>query len=300
MTLSGRAANVFESEKAKAPVLQHRGPLYSTNVACHAEMPFRRWGHSACGKLRKQEACLMPGIVCFKCGGPKTVRQGYCTSCARGYRLAWIAIPENRERVRLCKRMSYAARTEEQKDRAAASNKDWRGRNAERVREAHREWGLTYRQRPEVKERRAKAKLAYSQRPGAKEAAALYNAKRDVKDKRNARRRAVYQSPLGGLKLRMSSAVRYSLRGGGKESKWLTLVGYTVEELKNHLERQFLRGMGWDNMPKWHIDHIVPLVSFSFQSEDDPEFKAAWALTNLRPVWAKENVRKQARREHLL
>jgi len=45
-------------EKAKAPVLETPRPSGSTNVACHAEMPFRRWGHSASGKLRKQEACL--------------------------------------------------------------------------------------------------------------------------------------------------------------------------------------------------------------------------------------------------
>jgi len=213
---------------------------------------------------------------------------------------AWIAIPENREKVRLHERMRLAARTEEQKARAAAVQKDWRGRTAERRREVQREWFRTYLQKPGVKEQRAKNKQRPESKERAKEYAELYNAKQEVKDRRNARLRAFYQSPFGGLKRRMSSAVRYSLRGGGKESKWLTLVGYTVEELKDHLERQFLRGMGWGNMPKWHIDHIIPLSSFSFQSESDPEFKAAWALTNLRPVWAEVNVRKQARREHLL
>jgi hypothetical protein len=58
--------------------------------------------------------------------------------------------------------------------------------------------------------------------------------------------------------------------------------------------------MSWDNIGDWHIDHIVPLASFTFSSADDPEFRAAWALTNLRPLWAADNMRKHARREFLL
>ena len=67
-----------------------------------------------------------------------------------------------------------------------------------------------------------------------------------------------------------------------------------------HLERQFLPGMTWGNRGEWHIDHIVPLASFTFTSPDDPEFRAAWALTNLRPLWAKDNIRKSAKRTHLI
>lgn len=107
--------------------------------------------------------------------------------------------------------------------------------------------------------------------------------------------------PAYRLQRRMSAAVRRCLRGNKLSgSKWLNLVGYTAEELHAHIEKQFVPKMGWHNMPKWHIDHIVPLASFKFETADDPEFKAAWALTNLRPLWGPDNVRKQARREHLL
>ena len=103
------------------------------------------------------------------------------------------------------------------------------------------------------------------------------------------------------LHIRMSNGVRQCLRSNKRRgSRWLDLVGYSLEELRTHIERQFLPRMGWHNMHKWHVDHILPVSSFKFQSADDPEFKAAWALTNLRPVWAAENLRKNARREHLL
>ena len=81
---------------------------------------------------------------------------------------------------------------------------------------------------------------------------------------------------------------------------WRSFVDYTLEELMDHLERQFLPGMTWENKGEWHIDHIIPRSSFEYDSPDDPEFKQAWALTNLRPLWAIDNIRKNATRDFLL
>ena len=87
----------------------------------------------------------------------------------------------------------------------------------------------------------------------------------------------------------------------GKQGKsWLDLVPYGIEELRAHIERQFTKGMTWENMGEWHLDHIVPVASFSFTSPEDDEFKACWALTNLRPMWARENQRKSAKRIYLI
>ena len=58
--------------------------------------------------------------------------------------------------------------------------------------------------------------------------------------------------------------------------------------------------MTWENhgINGWHIDHIRPLSGFNMS---DPEQAAeAWALTNLRPLWAKDNVAKGRQRTHLL
>lgn len=78
------------------------------------------------------------------------------------------------------------------------------------------------------------------------------------------------------------------------------ILGYSMDELQVHLERQFLKGMGWHNRHLWHIDHIVPLREFTYTSIDDPQLKAAWALSNLRPVWAEANMAKGGKRTHLL
>lgn len=81
---------------------------------------------------------------------------------------------------------------------------------------------------------------------------------------------------------------------------WKTFVDYSLEELMAHLERQFLPGMTWENKGEWHIDHILPRSSFQYDSPDDEQFKACWALSNLRPLWAQENLTKQASRLFLI
>lgn len=90
------------------------------------------------------------------------------------------------------------------------------------------------------------------------------------------------------------------LSGKKAGASWTSLVPYSLSELMLHLERQFLPGMSWNNRSEWHVDHIVPLSSFAFSSAEEPAFQQAWALTNLRPLWSGENMRKSARRTHLL
>lgn len=79
-----------------------------------------------------------------------------------------------------------------------------------------------------------------------------------------------------------------------------SLIGYSFAELKDHLEKQFVYGMSWENMGEWHVDHIIPLSSFTISGADDPEIKRAWGMPNLRPLWAKANIIKKDKMEFLL
>jgi predicted Zn-ribbon and HTH transcriptional regulator len=106
--------------------------------------------------------------------------------------------------------------------------------------------------------------------------------------------------PAWIINRRMSAGVKSSLGDGKNGRSWELLVGYTVAELMVHLGKQFSRSMTWENRGEWHIDHIQPLSSFRFETADDPEFKAAWALSNLQPLWGRENLSKSKKRTHLL
>ncbi len=111
-------------------------------------------------------------------------------------------------------------------------------------------------------------------------------------------RRAV--DPAWSVSAHMRTLMHRALGKGKAGKSWRTFVDYSLEELIAHLERQFLPGMTWANRGTWHIDHIVPRSSFQYESAEDPEFKRAWALSNLRPIWALDNIRKNAIRTHLI
>lgn len=111
------------------------------------------------------------------------------------------------------------------------------------------------------------------------------------------------RSPGYRLHCNVSRLLALSLNGDKGGRRWELLLGFTRQQLIVHLERQFTKGMTWENMggkTGWHIDHILPRSSFSFSSADDPEFKACWALTNLQPLWRAENIAKSDKRLHLI
>lgn len=70
-----------------------------------------------------------------------------------------------------------------------------------------------------------------------------------------------------------------------KKDHTINILGYSAEDLKQHLEKNFKEGMSWENYGLWHIDHIKPISSFD--KEEDP--KIINSLKNLQPLWASEN-----------
>lgn len=105
----------------------------------------------------------------------------------------------------------------------------------------------------------------------------------------------VARSPASKLNVRLGSAIARSLRGAKLGKHWEDLVGYTIHQLMEHLEKLFAEGMSFENYGTWHVDHVRPISSFVFQTPDDPQFKAAWRLENLQPLWALDNIRKSAK-----
>ena len=101
-----------------------------------------------------------------------------------------------------------------------------------------------------------------------------------------------YKNPTNRLSSNVSRRIRLCLNGNKNGKSWETLVGFTLSQLKLHLESKFVDGMTWENYGKWHIDHIIPVSFFKYDSFDDVEFKICWRLKNLQPLWASDNIRK--------
>lgn len=181
----------------------------------------------------------------------------------------------NRERILKKKRDEYALSVlnNPRKSRTKALDEHTK---TERAREAERKY---YRANKE--KRNAKSKKYYQKNKDKFKGWSLIN-------KRKARKDPIYR-----LNRAISGNIRHSLKNKKNGYKWELLVGYTSKELKKHLEKQFTGGMSWDNYGKWHIDHKVPTKVFNFSKSEHLDFKRCWALNNLQPLWAEDNMSKK-------
>lgn len=85
--------------------------------------------------------------------------------------------------------------------------------------------------------------------------------------------------------------LRKALRGQYKTGSAVRDLGCSIPELRAHLESQFTDGMSWERRSEIHIDHIRPLASFDLT--DRAQFLEACHYTNLRPLWAADNIAKK-------
>jgi hypothetical protein len=88
--------------------------------------------------------------------------------------------------------------------------------------------------------------------------------------------------------------MRKIIKGQGASKRQIALLGCSRAEFMAHIERQFTKGMTWDNNGtgpgKWHLDHITPCSVFDQSVEH--QRRACWHFTNLRPMWSIANIKK--------
>ena len=103
------------------------------------------------------------------------------------------------------------------------------------------------------------------------------------------------KNPLFRVELNIRSRVKQYLKQKNitQRNKTYDIIGIDINDLKKHIEKQFTKGMNWENygMYGWHIDHIIPLCS----ANDDNELLKLFHYTNLQPLWAEDNLKKNGR-----
>lgn len=94
------------------------------------------------------------------------------------------------------------------------------------------------------------------------------------------------------LSCKIGTMMRNSLNNNKNGRHWETLVDYTLNDLKNWLQKTIPKGCTWQDYSrgKLHIDHIIPIRAFVFNNPDDEEFKQCWSLNNLRLLTAEQNL----------
>lgn len=213
-------------------------------------------------------AASAPMKVCRKCGEAKPATSEHYGP----HRLGKFGLEP---RCRACKRVDAAELRQrpDQKSRQQA----WRDANRAKVKEYNRSYREAgYKSTQHVAQWRAENIDAAR--------------KRDRDYMRAKRANDPKFRMLGRVRARLASMAQ-----GRASRRTEELLGYTMAQLKEHIERQFQPGMGWHNMGEWEIDHILPVASFKIESVDDPDFKVCWGLPNLQPLWRDQNRRKNAK-----
>lgn len=120
--------------------------------------------------------------------------------------------------------------------------------------------------------------------------------KRRKREKRNTRlRQNVAKSPKLRIRNNIASQMHYHLKNKNGRHVF-NLLGYSCENLMEHLEALFKPGMTWANYGKhWHVDHKIPASWFKYDKVESEEFQKCWALSNLQPLEASQNVKKNNR-----
>ena len=89
-------------------------------------------------------------------------------------------------------------------------------------------------------------------------------------------------------KIQKSILRAFNNKGYTKRSRTHEILGCSFIEFKEHLEKQFVNGLSWENRSEWHIDHVIPISS----AKTEEEVIRLNHYTNLQPLWAVDNLKK--------
>ena len=102
--------------------------------------------------------------------------------------------------------------------------------------------------------------------------------------------------PLFKLKYNLRIRLNKSLhiKKWNKNNHFIQYIGCTLEQLKQHFESKFTKGMSWERYlttSDIHIDHIIPLSS----AKTIEDMHKLCHYTNLQPLWAIDNMHKSSK-----
>tara|TARA_R110000796_G_scaffold160981_1_gene277724 strand:- start:9 stop:629 length:621 start_codon:yes stop_codon:yes gene_type:complete len=159
--------------------------------------------------------------------------------------------------------------------------KEYYQANKERIKECHKKYYQANKERKKEQIKECHKKYYQDNKEKINKKTLEYQKVKRLKD-------PLYKMK-GNLRTRTSTAFRN--KGYNKNSKTQKMLGVSWEVCKAHIQRQFTKGMTWDNSAEWHIDHIIPLTS----ANTEEELKKLCHYSNLQPLWAIDNLMKSAK-----
>jgi len=186
-----------------------------------------------------------------------------CKECIKEYRSVYNA--DNQDKIK-----EYFTNN---KDRLSELNKKYYYSNHEFLKNKHKQYG---KDNPEVR-RKATAKYL-------KNNPEYYN---------QYRRNRYNTDPQFKLRIVLGNRLNEVLKKSktNKTSNIIVLLGCSLDEVKQHIEKQFTELMFWDNHGiYWEVDHIIPCDKFDLT--DIEQQKQCFHYSNLQPLIKTENRQK--------
>lgn len=179
------------------------------------------------------------------------------------------------------------------KAKRRANYDQWAAKNREHIATKKREWYQKNKERITAKRRQYRADNPETTATTNKRS---YNKMMNdpIRKAQHNKKRAAYNKQHIPTRIRLALQARVSrLLKFAKTDKTCgttQLLGCSIPKLKAHLESLFTDDMSWDNYGRdgWHIDHIQPCKDFNLTIFTNQLL--CFHYTNLRPLWAKDNL----------
>jgi len=250
--------------------------------------------------------------TCSKCKIEKdesefSKKRTECKLCKNEYNRNYQQ--SNRARLALSK-AKYRKNNEEQIKDYRQNNKEIEKKSQKEYRETHKKEIALYQKEYRKNNKEARKEYDKEYRKNNKEKKKEYE-KSYVKLRRK-------NDPKYAIRADISISISKYLSEKGLSkngASCLKHLPFTMNEFTAHFNEIFKQSgnewMNWNNRGaylisewndkdpstwKWQIDHIVPHSDFNYETMDDQEFKNCWALSNLRPYKAKDNIEEGNRR----
>jgi hypothetical protein len=252
-----------------------------------------------------------------KCGRCKEIKEDDQFSPSQLKSNSSICRPCATEKARIYKDKHIEQYQEYEKERWQKEKEERIETPLQKLRRENKEQRIATNQKP-IDWNNREERLAYSRqyneehREKWREEAKIY--RQEHKEEIRQAKKLDRQRPQQKIRHTISGTIRRALyaEGSSKNSESINNhLEYTMDELKQHIESLFEPWMTWENYGvykptewndedqstwKWQIDHEKPHSEFHYTSMEDQTFKDCWALKNLRPLSAKDNVIEGVRR----
>ena len=249
-----------------------------------------------------------------------------CKKCEKEYGKEYRQ--NNKESIKENKKEYY----QDNKESIKENKKEYYQENKESIKEYQKEYQKEYRQENKEDIKEYQKEYQQNNKDSIKEYQKEYRQenkeynkayRQNNKEKRNEyqkeyQKRRKLNDPQYKIRTTISRAILTHLKSSNSSKNGescLKYLPYTMKELEDHIEKQFLETnnewMNWKNWTiydpatykeddkttwTWHLDHIIPHSTFKYDNMDCQEFKDCWALSNLRPYKAKDNIEDGNRR----